>query len=146
MGERKMKVLVINGVNLNMLGMRGAEYGSKTLAQINEEVKAHAETLGVQTEFFQSNIEGEIVNAIQQTQADGIVINAGAYTHYSYAIAEALRDKRCFKIEVHMTNVFAREEFRHKSVLSEVCDGVIVGFKEDVYRLAVTETYLHANR
>lgn len=134
-----MKVLIINGVNLNMLGSRGEQYGSKTLQQINDELKEYSRTLNIQTEFFQSNIEGEIVNAIQLTDADGIIINAGAYTHYSYAIAEALRDKSCRKIEVHMSNVFKREQFRHNSVLSETVDGVIVGFKEDSYRLALAQ-------
>lgn len=132
-----MKVLVINGVNLNKLGSRSAEYGTVTLADIEDRVSALAKKLGAQVEFFVSNGEGEIVDKIQSSDADGIVINAGAYSHYSLAIADALKDKKCAKVEVHLTNIYAREPFRATSVLSPVVDGVISGFKEDVYLMAL---------
>lgn len=132
-----MKVLVINGVNLNMLGKRGKEYGTVTLSEIEKDMKALADTLGTDIEFFTSNFEGEIVEKIQATDADAIIINAGAHTHYSYAIADALRDKTCRKVEVHLTNIHAREEFRSHSVLSAAVDGVIAGFGEQSYLLAL---------
>ena len=132
-----MKILVINGVNLNKLGTRTKEYGTFTLKELEAEVAKECALLGIESEFFSSNIEGEIVNAIQNTDADAIVINAGAYTHYSIAIADALRDKRCRKIEVHLTNIFDREEFRNKSVISAATDGVIAGFGIGSYLLAV---------
>lgn len=132
-----MKVLVINGVNLNKLGSRSEEYGSITLKELEKELKERAKKLGLEIEFFTSNYEGAIVEAIQNTAADGIVINAGAHTHYSYAIADALKDKTCRKIEVHLTNVQAREEFRKTSVISPYVDGTIAGFGKDSYLLAL---------
>ena len=132
-----MKILTINGVNLNMLGKRGKEYGTVTLSEIEREMSALASTLGVELEFFTSNFEGEIVEKIQSANVDAIIINAGAHTHYSYAIADALKDKTCKKIEVHMTNVQAREEFRRTSVISPYVDGVIAGFGANSYLLAL---------
>lgn len=132
-----MKVLTINGVNLNMLGKRSKEYGVVTLEQIESEMKELARSLKTDIEFFTSNFEGEIVEKIQSADADAIIINAGAHTHYSYAIADALKDKTCKKIEVHLTNVHAREEFRSHSVLSPVVHGVIAGFNKDSYTLAL---------
>lgn len=134
-----MKVLVINGVNLNRLGSRSEEYGNVTLADIRRETAELGKKLVADVEFFTSNHEGEIVEAIQNTDADGIIINAGAYTHYSLAIADALKDKTCRKIEVHLTNIYAREQFRRTSVLSPYVDGVIAGFGKNVYLLALTE-------
>ena len=132
-----MKILIINGVNLNMLGKRGKEYGTVTLAEIEREISALAKELGAAPEFFTSNFEGEIVEKIQSSDADAIIINAGAHTHYSYAIADALRDKTCFKVEVHLTNVQAREEFRSRSVIAPAVNGVIAGFGKDSYLLAI---------
>lgn len=136
-----MKFLVINGVNLNMTGMREkGVYGVQTLQEINEEIAARFAALGDEVEFFQSNIEGEICSKIQSC-ADGkyagIVLNAGAYTHYSYAIHDAIRSIQTPVIEVHMSNVHAREEFRHKSVISDACKGVIAGFGKNSYILAL---------
>lgn len=133
-----MKVLVINGPNLNMTGKREPDiYGSETLDDINARIKEYAEKKKCAVGFFQSNCEGAIIDAIQEFDGDGIILNAGAYTHYSYAISDALKMKKCKKIEVHMSNVFAREEFRHKSVLSPVVDGVICGFGKHSYILAL---------
>lgn len=132
-----MKILVLNGVNLNMTGKREAVYGSKTLDEINAELKEFAKARGADIEFFQSNSEGEIVDRLQKGGFDGLVINAGAYTHYSYAIADALYSVHAKKIEVHISNILAREEFRQKSVLARNCDGCIAGLGADVYFLAV---------
>lgn len=134
-----MKVLVINGVNLDMLGMREPEiYGGKTLEQINNELADEAKELGVDIEFAQSNIEGEIVEFIHSGRLfDGIILNAGAYTHYSIAIRDAISSIQTPCVEVHLSNVHKREEFRHKSVISAVCLGVIAGFGETSYKLAL---------
>lgn len=130
-----MKFLFINGVNLNMTGKREkGVYGTKTLEQINAEIAAHFK--GDTCEFFQSNIEGEICTAIQTAKADAIILNAGAYTHYSYAIRDAIASVDIPVVEVHMSNVHAREEFRHTSVLSSVCKGVVLGFGKNSYILA----------
>ena len=133
-----MKLLIINGVNLNMTGKREqGVYGTQTLDQINEKIAAYAKEKGVETAFFQSNVEGEICTAIHTADADGIILNAGAYTHYSYAIRDAIAAVKTPVIEVHMSNVHAREAFRHTSVISEVCKGVICGFGANSYLLAV---------
>lgn len=132
-----MKVLVINGVNLNKLGARSKEYGTTTLAELEKALRKKAGEIGAETEFFTSNYEGAIVEKIQDADVDAIIINAGAHTHYSYAIADALKDKTCRKIEVHMTNVQAREEFRRTSVISPYVDGVIAGFGANSYLLAL---------
>lgn len=133
-----MKFLFLNGVNLNMTGVREkGVYGTKTLDEINAEIAAYFK--GDVCEFFQSNIEGEICTQIQNAEEegfDGIILNAGAYTHYSYAIRDAIAAVAVPVVEVHMSNVHAREEFRHKSVLSEVCKGVICGFGKNSYILA----------
>ncbi|MBQ2816129.1 MAG: type II 3-dehydroquinate dehydratase [Clostridia bacterium] len=135
------KILVINGPNLNMLGKREPEiYGSRSLDDINRDIKALGEKMGAEVDFFQSNIEGEIVTAIHSVldSYDGCIINAGAYTHYSVAIHDAIAavEKKPF-IEVHLSNVHTREEYRHKSMLSPVCKGVILGFGEKSYSLAL---------
>ena len=133
-----MKLLFINGVNLNMTGTREkGVYGTQTLDEINKQIAAHFK--GDTCDFYQSNIEGEICTAIQQSQSkgyDGIVLNAGAFTHYSYAIRDAIAAVEVPVVEVHLSNIHAREEFRNKSVLSEVCKGVICGFGKASYILA----------
>lgn len=134
------KVLVINGPNLNMTGIREPQvYGSETLDMINYEIKEYAENLGIECGFFQSNGEGEIIGAIHSVLSDydGCIINAGAYTHYSFAIADAVRCVKKPFIEVHISNPAAREEFRHFSVLAPVCTGTVAGFGKKSYILAV---------
>ena len=133
-----MNFLIINGVNLNMTGKREPEiYGNRTLEDINKKISDFCSGNGDSVEFFQSNIEGEICTAIQNAKADGIILNAGAYTHYSIAIRDAVASIKTPVIEVHISNVFKREEFRHKSVISEVCKGVICGFSENSYILGI---------
>ncbi len=130
-----MKLLFINGVNLNLTGKRETGvYGSKTLEEINKAIAAHF--ADDECEFYQSNCEGDICTKLQSAVCDGIILNAGAFTHYSYAIRDAIAAIKIPVVEVHMSNVHAREEFRHKSVLSEVCRGVILGFGENSYILA----------
>lgn len=140
MGRKRHKITVINGPNLNMLGQRDVSvYGDMTLTQINDSLMR--EFGGVDFNFLQSNVEGEIVNFIQNAAAasDALIINGGAYSHYSYAIADALETVKAPRIEVHLSNIYAREEFRHASVLSPKVKGVICGFGADSYRLAVIE-------
>ena len=130
-----MKLLFINGVNLNLTGLREREiYGNSTLEEINREIAAHFKD--DECEFFQSNSEGDICEKLQSADCDGVILNAGAYSHYSYAIRDAIASIQIPVVEVHMSNIFAREEFRRKSVLSEVCKGVIVGFGKNAYILA----------
>lgn len=128
-----MKFLVINGVNLNLTGKREKSvYGTETLDEINEKIASLAKLNGDTVDFYQSNIEGEIVNKLHDAYLggsyDGILLNVGAFTHYSYALRDAIAAIDIPVAEVHMSNVHAREEFRHKSVLSEVCKGVVCGF------------------
>lgn len=135
-----MKILVINGPNLNLLGVREPEiYGTETLSDINSKISDYAKTLGAECDFFQSNSEGEIVSKIHTVLSDydGCIINAAAYTHYSYAIHDAISSVNKPFVEVHMSNVHSRDEFRHKSVISSVCKGVIAGFGINSYLLAV---------
>lgn len=131
-----MKILVLNGPNLNMLGVREPEiYGSRTLKDIEENLKL---IFGwVELEFFQSNSEGGIIDKLQSTDADGIVLNAGAYTHYSIAIHDAIKSISAPVVETHLSNIYRREEYRHKSVIAAACIGSVCGFGEDSYRLAV---------
>ncbi len=131
-----MRLLFINGVNLNMTGLREKDvYGTQTLDEINYEIVEHFSEDSC--EFYQSNNEGDICTAIQCAEGfDGIILNAGAFTHYSYAIRDAIASVGTPVVEVHMSNVHAREEFRKKSVLSEVCKGVICGFGKNSYILA----------
>ena len=135
------KVLVLNGINLNMFGKRDpGQYGTVTLARIDEEVQALGRALGFDVECYQTNIEGEMAQRIHQAHADGtaaVAINAGAWTHYSYGIADALGILQVPVVEVHMSHVHAREAFRHHSVLSPVVKGVISGFGMDSYLLAL---------
>lgn len=135
-----MKILIINGPNLNMLGIREPEkYGSFTLNELEKELHAYSFELGINIETFQSNFEGEIIEKIHAaiSEFDGIVINAGAYTHTSVAIRDAIAAVGVPTIEVHITNIHAREEFRHKSLLAAVCIGQIAGFKQNSYKLGL---------
>ncbi|ATD54452.1 type II 3-dehydroquinate dehydratase [Clostridium chauvoei] len=136
-----MKIMVINGPNLNMVGVREKSiYGVKDFNDICEYIKEEGEKRGVEITLFQSNIEGEIVSAIHKAyyeKYDGIIINPGAYTHYSYAILDAIKAVDIKTIEVHLSNVHAREEFRHKSVTASACIGQICGFKEYGYIMAI---------
>lgn len=136
-----MKVLALNGVNLNMFGKRDpAQYGTVTLDQINTRLQALAAELGVAVECFQTNFEGEMCERIHRAHSEGVdavIINAGAWTHYSYAIRDALAILKCPIVELHMSNVHAREPFRHVSVFSDIVKGQICGFGADSYLLAL---------
>jgi 3-dehydroquinate dehydratase II len=135
-----MKILFLNGPNLNLLGRREPEvYGGTTLEEIEARVGRRAVQLEVQIEFRQSNIEGELVSWIQQARgrADAIVLNAAAYTHTSIAIRDAIVAVGVPTIEIHLSNVHAREEFRHKSLIAAVCCGQISGFGADTYTLGL---------
>ena len=134
------KIRIINGPNLNMLGVREPEvYGALTLDEINTRIASEAEVMRIGTEFFQFSCEGEIVDAIHSAEgnADGIILNAGAYTHYSYAIRDAIASITVPCVEVHLSNIYARDEFRHKSVIAPVCMGQISGFGTVSYLLAM---------
>ena len=134
------KVLLINGANLNLLGTREIDkYGNDTLKDIEKIVIEKGKELNISIKTFQSNIEGELVDAIQQARNDydGIIINAGGYTHTSVVIRDAISAVNIPTIEVHMTNIHAREEFRHVSLLSGVCNGIIAGFGKNSYTLAL---------
>ena len=140
-----MKFLVINGVNLARTGVREkGVYGGETLEKINAELKAFVKAHGHEVDFFQSDIEGALCEKLGQANGnyDGIVINAGAYTHYSYAIRDAIAGIFTPVVEVHMSNVYAREEFRKKSVLTEVCKGEVLGFGKNSYKLALESFWL----
>jgi 3-dehydroquinate dehydratase II len=135
-----MKVLFLNGPNLNLLGQREPEvYGPTTLADIEQMVRARAVKLGAEVEFRQSNSEGDLVTWIQQARGNfgAIVLNAGAYTHTSVALRDAITAAGVPTIEVHLSNVHAREEFRHRSFVSAVCLGQITGFGPLSYKLAL---------
>lgn len=135
-----MKILFLNGPNLNLLGRREPEvYGSTTLADIEKNVRERAKTLNAEIAFQQSNIEGELVSWIQEAKGkfDVIVLNAAAYTHTSIALRDAIAAVGVPTIEIHLSNVHAREEFRHKSLIAPVCCGQITGFGEKSYILAV---------
>ncbi len=132
---------ILNGPNLNLLGTREADiYGTLTLADIEAMCGADCERLGIACSFFQTNSEGELVSLIQAagTAGAGIVLNAGAYTHTSIAVHDAIRAAKALVVEVHLSNVFAREEFRRHSYLSPVALGVICGFGATGYRLAIS--------
>lgn len=133
-----MKILVLHGPNLNMLGKREPDvYGALTIEEINQMIRGHAEFISVDVEIEQFNSEGEIVSAIQGTHADAIVMNPGAYTHYSIAIRDAVAAVIQPTVEVHLSNIHAREEFRHKSVIAPVCAGQISGFGANSYLLGL---------
>ena len=123
-----MKILLLNGVNMNMLGKRDPSlYGSDTLATLEQKVQQFAKTLGAEVVCAQSNIEGELVNILQQTDCDAVVLNAGAYSHYSYALRDCIECIGIPVIQVHMSNIYARETFRHTDVLADVCVANFVG-------------------
>ena len=135
-----MKILLINGANLNLLGSREPEkYGSTTLKDIESAVIKRGEELGAQVNAWQGNHEGDIVDKIQSAKGvyDGILINAGGYTHTSVVIRDAIASVQIPTVEIHMTNIHAREEFRHTSLISGVCIAQVVGFKELSYTLAL---------
>jgi 3-dehydroquinate dehydratase-2 len=135
-----MRVLVINGPNLNMLGQREPDlYGKIGLEEINDRLREVARQQQVEIDFFQSNHEGEIIDRVQMAQGntDAIIINAGALTHYSVALLDALKAVAIPFVEVHMSNIYAREEFRHRSLLSAAARGGIFGLGADGYRLAL---------
>jgi 3-dehydroquinate dehydratase-2 len=136
-----MKFLVLNGINLNMFGKRDPkQYGTTTLAQIDEQLLALGAELGVEVECFQTNFEGEMAERIHRAHGEGVagvLINAGAWTHYSYGIRDALAILQCPIIEVHMSNIHAREAFRHHSVIAEIARGQIAGFGVDSYLLGL---------
>lgn len=136
-----MKFLVLNGINLNMFGKRDPkQYGTTTLAQIDEQLLALGAELGVEVECFQTNFEGEMAERIHRAHGegmDGVLINAGAWTHYSYGLRDALAILQCPIIEIHMSNIHAREAFRHHSVIAEIARGQIAGFGVDSYLLGL---------
>lgn len=135
-----MKFLIINGPNLNMLGKREPEvYGTNSLAMLEEQLKKFGEKYNLQLEFLQSNHEGVIIDALHQADGkyDAVILNAGAFTHYSIAIRDAISAIKVPVIEVHLSNIYAREEFRHKSVLAAVTAGQISGFGFHSYILAL---------
>jgi 3-dehydroquinate dehydratase-2 len=137
---RQMRILYLNGPNLNLLGTREPEkYGQATLAEIEANVRRRAEPLKVEIEFRQSNLEGELVNWIQQAKGkfDWLILNAAAYTHTSIALRDAISAVQVPTIEIHLSNVHAREEFRHKSLIAPVCRGQITGFGANSYLLAL---------
>ena len=134
------RILFILGPNLNMVGIRDRHvYGTETAESIENEVRERAAKLGFEIEVFQSNQEGDIVDKIHSAYGctDGIMINAGALTHYSYALRDAIEAVQIPTVEAHMSNIYAREEFRHKSVISAVCKGCIAGFGKRSYFLAL---------
>lgn len=136
-----MRVMVINGPNLNMVGVREKGiYGTRGFEDICSYIKDEAKKRNIEVELYQSNIEGEIINQIHKCyyeKFDGIIINPGAYTHYSYAIHDAIKSVNIDTVEVHLSNIHAREEFRHKSVTAPACVGQICGFGEKGYILAL---------
>ena len=134
------KILVINGPNLNLLGTREKDkYGSTSLTDIQKKCGNYSKKIGLQVDFKQSNVEGEIVNFIQNTKDNhhGIIINAGGYTHTSVAILDALLAVKKPTIELHITNIYKREDFRHKSLISKAADGIICGLGADGYVMAL---------
>ena len=135
-----LKIQIINGPNLNLLGKREPDiYGNLTMDEIEKEVENHCQKKKIATDFYQSNREGEIVNKIQEIaeKKNGLIINAAAFTHTSVAILDALNTLKMPKIEIHISNIFAREEFRHKSMISKSVNGIICGFGLNSYILGV---------
>lgn len=137
---KKIRILIIHGPNLNLLGQREPGiYGKLTLSEINNMIKERATSLNVDVDFFQTNHEGMMVDKIQQTAGhyDCLIINAAAFTHYSVAVRDALLAINLPAIEVHLSNIYRREEFRHKSVISDVVNGIVCGFGVHSYLLAL---------
>ena len=134
------KILIINGPNLNLLGEREeTKYGKVTLEEVKKNCEFHAKSINVEIHFYQSNIEGEIVEMIQKAKGNynGIIINAAGYTHTSVAILDALLAVKLPTIEVHITNIYNREEFRKKSLISKAANGIICGFGINGYIMAL---------
>lgn len=137
-----MKILILNGPNLNMTGIRNKNvYGGETLNDINAQLKTYAEQKGAELFFYQSNHEGDLIDIIHKSMNDydGVVINAGAYTHYSYAIRDAIESVSDYTpfVEVHMSDIHNREDFRKKSVITDVCKKQICGFGKDSYKMGI---------
>jgi len=135
------RILIVNGPNLNLLGKREPEvYGTKTLDELNNELIQIAHQLEIEVEFFQSNSESELIDFIHKKgfEADGLIINPGAFTHYSYALRDAISGVGIETVEVHISNVYAREEFRHKSVIAPIVAGHLVGFGLYGYAMALS--------
>lgn len=131
-----MKILIVNGPNLNLLGTREPEiYGTVSMEDYLDRLRTDFPSH--QLEYYQSNIEGEIINQLQKDEFDALIINPGAFTHYSYAIADCLKNIRKPKVEVHISNIYKREEFRQKSVTAANTDAVLSGFGMEGYRLAI---------
>ena len=135
-----MKILVINGPNLNNLGSRDSSlYGTKTLNEINDDLLNLADEINVELSFFQSNHEGDLIDFIQQNTliASGILINAGAITHYGFSLKDAIIDSRLPVFETHLSNIHSREDFRHKSLISSVVKGIVCGFGAEGYLISL---------
>ncbi|MBE0649586.1 MAG: type II 3-dehydroquinate dehydratase [Bacteroidales bacterium] len=133
-----MKIIIINGPNLNLLGKREPSiYGDISFENVLQQLQI--EFLGIEISYYQSNVEGELINKIQESDGhvDGIVLNAGAYTHTSIALGDAIKAIKTAVVEVHISNIFSREDFRHVSYISPYCAGSIIGFGMDSYRLAI---------
>lgn len=141
------KILLINGPNLNMLGIRNTTmYGSMSLLEVNQDIQKTAEKEGISIDFFQSNIEGELIDCIHKSYGvyQGIIINPGAYGHYSIAIRDAIEAVSLPVVEVHISNIYNREQFRRHSVISEVCIGQIsgLGYQGYIYAMDALKRYL----
>ena len=135
-----MKIIILNGPNLNLLGEREKnQYGSLTLKDIEKKCKEYASKNKIELSLFQSNIEGELVTQIQKSRdsQDGLIINAGGYTHTSVAILDALKILKIPIIELHISNIYNREDFRHKSLISKVAKGIICGLGSDGYIMSL---------
>ena len=145
-----MKILMLHGINHNMFGKRDPrQYGTITLEQIDARLRSVAASIGAEVESFQTNDEGAMCNRIHQAftdAVDGVLINAGAWTHYSYGIRDALAILTCPVVELHMSNIHARETFRHHSVFADIVTGQITGFGADSYELALRAAVMAARK
>jgi len=133
------KIQIINGPNINLLGKREPDiYGNLTMDSMNKDLENYAKDKKIKIDFYQSNVEGELVNKIQEcNNVDGLIINAAAFTHTSVAILDAIKTLSIPVIEVHISNIYKREEFRHKSLISQAVNGVICGFGVNSYKLGI---------